>query len=386
MRVFISAGEPSGDLHGANLIKALRQKNQNLEIIGFGGTKMQEEGASLLAHCDQLEVMGFNQVLLRLPQFIRWVGQAARMMRLSRPHAVVLIDFPGFNWWIAQKAKDLGIPVMFFVPPQIWAWAGWRINKMRRLVDRVLCNFPFEEKWYQERGVDARLVGHPYFYELNKRSLSTQKLELLQGRGGRKIAILPGSRRQELQSNGPTLLATARNLRAKYPDVHFEVACLRPAHAQTMSELGRALQLPHDFPIQYRVDCTPEIISKAWACMSVSGSVSLELLHQALPSQIVYQSSAHLIKLARIMMNCKYISLPNLLAEEEVFPESFDYLDLTQTLTNRMSGWLDSPDQLEGLRNRLKSLWSTVFHPGACDRAAAEVLNMINQKKVQRAG
>lgn len=385
MRVFISAGEPSGDLHGSNLIKALRAHNPTMEIAGFGGNKMQEQGASLLAHCDDLEVVGIDQVLVRFPQFVRWVGHASRKMRQWRPQAVVLIDFPGFNWWIAKKAKELGIPVMFFVPPQIWAWASWRIKKMRRLVDRVLCNFPFEEQWYKERGVDARLVGHPYFDELAKGELRPDKLQSLAGRPGRKIAILPGSRRQELQYNGKTLLESARRLHAQYPDVHFEVACLRPAHAQTMAEAGRAIQLPADFPMQFRVDCTPEIIAKAWACMAVSGSVSLELLHKAVPSQIIYQSKQYMIKLARMMMNCQYISLPNLLAGEELFPESFDYLDLTPTLTNRMSAWLDSPDQLDGLRKKLGNLWGSVFHPGACDRAAAEVLTMIASKTVQKA-
>ena len=385
MRIFISAGEPSGDLHGSNLIKALRIRHPEVEICGFGGNKMQKEGASLLAHCDDLEVVGIDQVLVRFPQFVRWVGHASRKMRQWRPQAVVLIDFPGFNWWIAKKAKELGIPVMFFVPPQIWAWASWRIKKMRRLVDRVLCNFPFEEKWYRDRGVDASLVGHPYFDELAKRELRTEKMRSLDGGSGRKIALLPGSRRQELQFNGKTLLDSARRLHAKHPDIHFEVACLRPAHAQTMAELGRSLNLPQDFPLQYRIDSTPEIIAKSWACMAVSGSVSLELLHQALPSQIIYQSKPYMIKLARMMMNCRYISLPNLLADEELFPESFDYKDLTPALTHRMSEWLESGDQMEGLRERLRSLWSQVFHPGACERAADEVLQMVRSGPMRKA-
>jgi len=385
MRIFISAGEPSGDLHGSNLIKALRARHAGVEICGFGGNKMLQEGASLLAHCDDLEVVGIDQVLVRFPQFVRWVGHASRKMRQWRPQAVVLIDFPGFNWWIAKKAKELGIPVMFFVPPQIWAWASWRINKMRRLVDRVLCNFPFEERWYRERGVDARLVGHPYFDELAKRVLRPDKLHALTSRPGRRIALLPGSRRQELQFNGRTLLESARRLHAKFPDIHFEVACLRPAHAQTMAELGRTLQIPNDFPLNYRIDSTPEIIAKSWACMAVSGSVSLELLHQGLPSQIIYQSKPYMIKLARMMMNCRYISLPNLLAEEELFPECFDYKDLTPVLTSRMEKWLESGDQLDGLRTRLGSIWNQVFHPGACDRAADEVLDMAQSRILRKA-
>ena len=377
MRLFVSAGEPSGDLHGANLIRALRAKDPSLQVMAFGGNHMAAEGANLIAHCDSMEAMGLGAVLTRLPQFISWVSDARRQMRKWRPDAVVLIDFPGFNWWIAAKAKELGIPVIFFVPPQIWAWASWRVSKMRRLVDRVLCNFPFEESWYKARGVNARLVGHPYFDELNQRILRNDHLQKLANGPGRMIAILPGTRKQELEYNGKSLLKAAANIHSAYPDVRFEVACLRPGHAQKMAEMGRSLQLPHTMQIRFQVDSTPEIISQAWACMAVSGSVSLELLHQAIPTQIIYRSSRPLILFARTMKTCKYISLPNLLADEELFPEMVEYREVADDLACRMGEWLLTKDNLEPLRKRLRSTWTGVFRPGACNRASDEILDLV---------
>src|SRR5271156_5972342 len=163
MRIFISAGEPSGDLHGANLIQSLRQQRPDLEFIGFGGPRMEAAGARLLYPLCQLAVMWFLRVLLNATTFLKVLSQADRYFRHRRPDAVILIDYPGFHWWLARRARFHGIPVFYFVPPQLWAWAGWRVEKMRRFVDHVLCSLPFEEAWYAERGVKARYVGHPYF-------------------------------------------------------------------------------------------------------------------------------------------------------------------------------------------------------------------------------
>src|SRR5438105_2082786 len=166
MRIFISAGEPSGDLHGANLMRELRRLQAGLEFVGFGGQHMEEAGCRLIYPLCQLAVMWFARVLARIHVFLSLLSQADRYFRHHRPDAVVLIDYPGFNWWIARRAHFHGIPVFYFVPPQLWGWAGWRIKKMRRFVDHVLCTLPFEEPWYHERGVEAHYVGHPFFDEL----------------------------------------------------------------------------------------------------------------------------------------------------------------------------------------------------------------------------
>src|SRR5262249_11252849 len=155
MRIFISAGEPSGDLHGANLIKALRQQRPDLDFVGFGGDRMAAAGCELLYPLCHLAIMWFARALARAPMFLSVFSLADRYLARRRPDAVVLIDCPGFNWWIARRAHFRGIPVFYFVPPQLWGWAGWRVKKMQRFVDHVLCSLPFEEDWYRQRQVKA---------------------------------------------------------------------------------------------------------------------------------------------------------------------------------------------------------------------------------------
>src|SRR5271165_900286 len=185
MRIFISAGEPSGDLHGANLIEALRARLPEAEFVGFGGPKMSEAGAKLLYPLVNLAIMWFLNVFLNILTFIRLIVRADRYFRDQKPDAVILIDYPGLHWWIAKRAKARGVPVFYFVPPQLWAWAGWRVKKVRRYVDQVLCSLPFEPAWYRARGVvDAVYVGHPYFDELADRPLDAAFLARQAAQGG----------------------------------------------------------------------------------------------------------------------------------------------------------------------------------------------------------
>ena len=168
LTVFFSAGEPSGDLHGANLIRQLQERCPEIQTVGYGGPKMAEAGCRLHADLTALAVMWFARVLVNLHKFWDLGSRADRYFRHQRPDAVVLIDYPGFNWWIARRAKAHGIPVFYYCPPQIWAWARWRVKKMRRLVDHVLCSLPFEEAWFRRHGCNATFVGHPFFDEVRR--------------------------------------------------------------------------------------------------------------------------------------------------------------------------------------------------------------------------
>src|SRR5262245_35722374 len=212
MRIFLSAGEPSGDLHGANLVRGLRRLQPDIECVGFGGERMEAAGCRLLYPLCRLAVMWFVQVALHAHAFIRLLLQADRFFRDHRPDAVVLIDYPGFNWWLARRAHARGIPVFYFVPPQLWAWAGWRVAKMRRWVDHVLCTLPFEVPWYQARDVQGHYVGHPYFDELAEQRLDEAFLGQQRWRMGPVVGLLPGSRDQEIAFNLPTLLRSAAHV------------------------------------------------------------------------------------------------------------------------------------------------------------------------------
>ena len=166
MHLFLSAGEPSGDLHGANLIRAIRARHPDVKIVGFGGEKMEAAGAQILYPLTKIAVMWFGRALLHMAKFVRLAKQAKTYFHEQRPDAVIVIDYPGFNFALAKRAAEAGIPVYYFLPPQLWAWAGWRIKKVKKYFTGVLTTKPFEDKWYRERGVDTQYVGHPYFDEL----------------------------------------------------------------------------------------------------------------------------------------------------------------------------------------------------------------------------
>src|SRR5262249_50023276 len=225
LRIFVSAGEPSGDLHGVNLVRHLRRLRPGVECVGFGGERMAEAGCRLLYPLCRLAVMWFLRVLAHAP--LRLAARPDRYFRHHRPDAVVLIDYPGFHWWLARRAYFHGIPVFYFVPPQLWAWAGWRVRKVRRWVDHVLCSLPFEEAWYRERGVTAHYVGHPYFDELGKQHLDAAFLAGQQDRGPDCVALLPGSRDQEVKRNLSTLVRAAATIHQARPDTRFLVACYK---------------------------------------------------------------------------------------------------------------------------------------------------------------
>jgi lipid-A-disaccharide synthase len=377
MRIFVSAGEPSGDLHGSNLVRAMQQVDAGVECVGFGGERMTAAGCTLLYPLSQHAVTGFVPVLAGASRFLKLLKQAARFFESHRPDAVVLIDYPGFHWWLARSAHKRGIPVYYFVPPQIWAWASWRVKKMRRFVDQVLCSLPFEENWYRERGVTARYVGHPYFDELPAQQLDAGFLREQEGRGGTIIGLLPGSRNQELTANLPTLLGAARRIHAQRPETRFLVACFKPAHRERVEQALRAEPMPYVEPYVGR---TPEIICLSRLCVAVSGSVSLELLYRAKPSITAYRAPAFLLFLSRFLKKARYISLPNLLANQELYPEFLSARCEAEGVSRKVLEWLENPTALESLRARLLQLRSLAARPGACERSARLILEQVRTR------
>src|SRR6478752_5543659 len=223
MRVFFSVGEPSGDLHGANLIGELR-KRATVEAAGLGGPKMRSAGCELLRDMSDLAVMGLFPVLGKLPVFWRLKQQVGRALDQQRPDAVVLIDYPGFNWHVARMAKERGIPVFYYGLPQVWAWATWRAKKVQRFVDHALCKLPFEEAWFREQGCHATYVGHPYFDELRQQRLDQEFVEQRRAAGSRVVTLLPGSRNQEVKYNLPDLLKAAGKVKRADATVKLVIA------------------------------------------------------------------------------------------------------------------------------------------------------------------
>jgi lipid-A-disaccharide synthase len=381
MRLFISAGEPSGDLHGANLIRGLRRHEPGLELHGMGGERMASAGCRIVYPLCDMAMIGLFQITANLFKFWGILRQADRWLREHRPDAVVLIDYPGFHWWLARRAHAQNIPVYYFVPPQIWGWATWRAGKMRTFVRQTLCTLPFEEKWFNERGIPARFIGHPYFDELRGQRLDEAFLSDQRTRPGPIVAILPGSRGQELHYNLDSQLEAARLIHARRPDVRFLVACFREEHRRRVEGKLRGLHLP----IEAHVGRTPEIIELAHCCLSVSGSVSLELLFRAKPAVMIYQHHWFCVLLGHILKRARFITLVNMLAERELFPEYFSHRSLAEPMARHALGWLENSTGYEALRGELRALRERVAVPGACERAATALVELVHVRHERRA-
>ncbi|MCA8993379.1 MAG: lipid-A-disaccharide synthase [Planctomycetaceae bacterium] len=385
MRIFFSVGEPSGDQHAAHLMHALRAKSPDIEFCGFGGPEMQQAGLDCLYQLTDLAVMGIGKVLPLIGKFYSLYGKAKEYFRTQRPDAVVLVDFPGFNWWVASAAKSEGIPVLYYCAPQLWAWGAWRISKVRKYVDHILSTLPFEAEWYRERGVSVEYVGHPFFDEVAEQELDAATLLKLKGHHGRCVAILPGSRKQEVENNFPSMLAVIRELSAKHPDVRFAVACYKEWHEDRCREL---ISNGHeDLPIDLYTGKTSEVIEGADCCLMVSGSVSLELLARKTPAIVMYKGSILLWAIAHLLLTVKYMSLPNLIAGRDLMPEfpfAFNIKGEQQRIAQRLDEWLSNADVLQQRRDELSALADEIVQAGGVQQAAASILSYLNVAEPMR--
>jgi len=396
MKIFFSVGEPSGDLHGANLIHELRRRRPDCEFVGYGGPRMAAAGCSLHEDLTKLAVMWFARALVNIHKFWNLASRADRFFRHHRPDAVVLIDYPGFNWWIARRAKAHGIPVFYYGAPQLWAWGGWRISKMRRFVDHVLCKLPFEESWYRERGCNATFVGHPYFDQLRGEKLDAAFMERLRSPKGPLVAILPGSRTQEVKGNFGYFLKAAKLVHARVPGARFAVASFKESQA----EMVRQAVAGSGLPIEVHVGRTAEIIHASDCAMAVSGSVSLELLYHTKPTVILYYISRLAFFVQKFFRKVRYITLVNLLTTSDLFPKRVatydpseptdahvlmpEYLtceDKSEQVAAHVVEWLTDSARRTGRIGQLAELKERVGHGGASRRAADYMLDVLDARQ-----
>ncbi len=375
MHVFFSVGEPSGDQHAAHLIAELRRRDPNIHCSGFGGTQMEEAGFDSLYRLTEMAVMGVAEVLPMIPKFHAQYRRARQFLLTTRPDVCVLIDFPGFNWWIASAAKEAGVEVVYYCPPQMWAWAGWRIHKMKRLVDRVLSVLPFEADWYNQRGMPAEYVGHPFFDEVAERPLNREVCSRLERSAPRRLALLPGSRNQEVRRNFPMMVDVVARLAEKHPDVRFPVACFKPAHREFCESV-----LAHDgrqLPIDLRHGETSEIIATADCILMVSGSVSLEVLAREKPAVAMYRCSPSMFTMAHLLRQCDFMSLPNLMVKRHLMPE-FPLVRNSARNVGRIAAeldrWLSDPVARERSAREMRELAATAAQRGGISRAVDSLL------------
>lgn len=378
MHIFFSVGEPSGDQHAAHLIRELKSRRPELEVTGFGGPHMQAEGCRILYRLTDLAVMFIWSVVPLLRKFIRLVKRAERFFADERPDAVVLVDFPGFNWHIARKAKAAGIPVFYYLPPQLWAWAPWRIRKVRKNVDYVLSSLPFEKEWYTERGIDAEYVGHPFFDEVAGRQLDNLLCDAMHRDDRKLLGILPGSRDKEIEKNWPMMLDALQRVQADVPNTRFAVASFNEKQASRCRAMAQ--ERACDLPLDFFVGKMSEIIESADCCFMVSGSVSLELLARATPAVVVYNISRIAAVAKRVFLNVDFISLPNLIAGDPVLPEwvvsPFSRSPVDE-ISRTLCTWLTDDGARQIAVDRLTRLRDDVVQPGASATTAKAILRRL---------
>ncbi|HVJ67722.1 MAG TPA: lipid-A-disaccharide synthase [Caulifigura sp.] len=379
MHVFFSVGEPSGDQHAAHLITEMRRRDPSIRCTGFGGPLMEQAGFDSLYRLTDMAVMGVAEVLPMVPKFYAQYRRAKQFLRATRPDVCVLIDFPGFNWWIASAAKAAGVEVVYYCPPQMWAWGGWRIRKMRRWVDRVLSVLPFEADWYNDRGMPAEYVGHPFFDEIAEKTLNREVCRRLERSAARRVALLPGSRNQEVRRNFPVMMDVVARLAAKHADVRFPVACFKASHRDYCQSL--LAQDERQLPIDLCLGETSEIIQMADCLLMVSGSVSLEVLAREKPAVAMYRCSPSMFTIAHMIRQINFMSLPNLMVKRHLMPE-LAFVRRSEANVAKLAGdldqWLSDPIARERTVREMRDLASTAAQRGGVSRA---VDSLIRAKK-----
>lgn len=399
MHFFFSAGEPSGDLHGSNLIRHLRQLHPRASFAGFGGGRMEAAGCRLLFDLTSLAVMFFDRIVQNYLTFRRLLRQADEYFAKHPVDAVILIDYPGFNWWVARIAKRHKIPVIYYGAPQLWAWAPWRIGKLKRLVDVVLCKLPFEPEWFRARGVNAHYIGHPFFDESAQAKLDRGFLQSWGAADSPTLLLLPGSRDREVQDHWPILRDAAIACQRQVPVLRVAVGCFRKRQGEKVQQdIDR-----RGLSMQAFVGRTPELMLAATACLACSGSVSLELMERRVPTVIVYRLNWMRRILRWMLLKCRYITLVNLmdaddiqqsgrwydpddpLCEDVPMPEYLLTRDRTESIATRLTTWLTVPAERQRRAKWLDRLAGQFAHPGASFRAAKIITNYISRRSAQAA-
>jgi lipid-A-disaccharide synthase len=408
MKLFFSVGEPSGDVHAAALIEKIRELAPQTEFLGFGGPKMAQTGCRLLTDMTQLAVMWVAGVIAKYFTFRRLLAEAKQVLESEQVDAVILVDFPGFNWHIAKAAKNLEIPVIYFMPPQVWAWAQWRVKKMQRLVTLVLCALPFEYRWFRQRNCKAVYMGHPFFEEIRSKKSNPDFLETFyeQYRCGPILTLLAGSRNQEITANLDDMIHAVQHVRNKVPNVQPVFAAFSEIHAETIQH--RLAEWNESIPVF--VGRTTELIRAADCCLAVSGSVSLELLACNKPTVIYYRVGTIPLFIQRFFRRTRYITLVNLLGADRkrnertgrthvfyedskwiipaepshedrssmLFPEFLTARDRSKDAAAVLVRWLANPILLASAKQRLESLLHEADNvESPLDQAAKTLIEML---------
>lgn len=376
-KIFISAGESSGDIHGANLMYCLMKKNPSLKFYGLGKENMKRAGLHCLHDMSTKSLMWLH-VLTELTTFLQMKRDCIRFFRQERPNAVILIDYCGFNFHLARAAKKLRIPVIYYICPQLWAHAPWRVKKMKKLVDKLIVIYPFEKPFYEHAGIPVTYVGHPLFDEISKEGIDEGMVSELKRQGKPIISLLPGSRKQEIVRLLPLLLQSAVLIRQTIPSAKFLVSC----SDEQQSELVQTITKESKVDCKIIVKNVHEVIGASDLCLAGAGTITLQIAHYLKPMIIVYKISPFAYFIARPFLTTPYIGLVNTLARKMIVPELLMLRKNYAWLAHQAIQLLSNSQKRQACINELTSLMNEIGRPGASEHAADEILNLLRRIKL----
>jgi lipid-A-disaccharide synthase len=372
--ILIVAGEASGDLHGSKVVEALRQLNPQVRIMGMGGNHLRRAGAEILIDSSRLAVVGISEVLGRLGGLIRAYRRLRELIRSQEVGLLLLIDFPDFNLSLAGVAQEAGVPVFYYISPQVWAWRSGRIQKIARRVSRMAVIFPFEVALYQEAGLNAEFVGHPLMDTLGEMENPSPPAD--EGwRGNPLIALLPGSRHKEVKALLPEMIRAAEIISRKRPEVGFLLAL-----APTIARKDVEEMLPSGgVRVQVVEGMTYQAIRAADLVWVASGTATLETAILGKPMVIAYQVSPLSYWVGRAMIRVQWIGLVNIVAGRTLVPELIQKEARGERIAEETSKILEDEPYRRSMIEGLAEVKQKLGAPGAAERVARIALEMIEK-------
>jgi len=369
-RVMIIAGEASGDLHGSGVVRELKRLAPNVEVFGVGGDKMKREGMDIIYHINELGFMGFVEVLKHLPFIKTMEHTLEQIVKFKKPDVLVLIDYPGFNLRFARIAKRYGVKIVYYISPQVWAWHRSRVKKMRSLVDKMLVIFPFEVDFYHAEGIDAEFVGHPLLEVLESkldRKSFCKRFDLDERK--QIIALLPGSRKQEIEHIFSEMLSAARMIATqKNAEIVVGVApTLDEKYLQTLYNMKG---------IRLIKGLTYEVMANADFAFVTSGTATLETACFGTPMFVVYKTSWLTYLIGRLLVSVKNIGLVNIVAGKTIVPEFIQYQAKANKMAREAMKLVGDKKQLSEMKAELSKVKGMLGEFGASKRVAERIMKM----------
>jgi len=386
------AGEASADLHGSNLVKAMKASCPGVSFCGIGGANMKQAGVKILVSSSDMAVVGLTEVVQRLHTIFRAANKLKATLKAHHPDLLILIDYPEFNLYMARIARRLQIPVLYYISPQVWAWRRGRVKKIAKRVDRMAVILPFEEQFYRKRGVDVDYVGHPLLDAFKPATRNPQQSPEVGGRRSEVrsqkskrqnpvssiqnpvVGLVPGSRREEIRNMLPIMIRSAEILKIRYPDIR----CLLPLAKTIEPEYIDSFIRKSSLDIEVHQGDIYEVLDRCHIAMVTSGTATLDTAIMAVPMVIVYKVTPLSYRIGKILIKTPFIGLANLVAGERVVPELIQDEVTPERLADEALTLIENEHVRNNMITKLHRIRKRLGEGGASERTAKIALGMMS--------